>query len=204
MAHGDQIPGGGDGFRRFSTCGLALKSLNEAGRFAGYASVFGVVDQQRDVVMRGAFLRSLSARKGEVKLLWQHDSNAPIGVIDRLFEDTRGLYIEGKLLLNVQQAKEAYSLLKAGVVAGLSIGYLPVNYHIDPETGVRVLTEVDLFEVSLVTFPANQAAGVTVVKSATATPALPEHRAAWDAAVRSGQAIALADALDRAMKTLER
>lgn len=144
---------------------LALKSLDESGRFAGYASVFGVVDNQRDIIVRGAFRKTLKGRVAEIKFLWQHQQEEPIGVFERMFEDSRGLYVEGRLLLNVRRAREAYTLLKAGAISGLSIGYSPVKHSVDKKTGVRQLQEVELWEVSLVTFPANASANVTVVKS---------------------------------------
>jgi len=143
---------------------LHMKGMDEQGRFAGYASVFNVVDNQRDIIQRGAFAHTLPGRVSEIKLLWQHQQDEPIGVFDRMFEDARGLYVEGRLLLNVQRAQEAYTLLKAGAISGLSIGYSPLKYKVDEKTGVRRLSEVELWEVSLVTFPANDAAGVTVVK----------------------------------------
>lgn len=145
---------------------LELKSLDGVGRFAGYASVFDVVDSQKDIIQRGAFTHSLKGRVGAIKLLWQHQQDEPIGVFERMFEDARGLYVEGRLLLEVQRAKEAHVLLKTGAISGLSIGYSPVRYKVDPQTGVRVLSEVDLWEISLVTFPANEAANITVVKQA--------------------------------------
>jgi len=150
--------------RKSFVCDLQLKTLNGQGRFAGYASVFNIVDQQRDIILRGAFSRTVKGRAGDIKLLWQHQQAEPIGMFNRMFEDARGLYVEGSLLLNVRRAQEAHTLLKAGVVKGLSIGYSPVRYKIDAKSGVRVLAEVDLWEVSLVTFPANEAANVTVVK----------------------------------------
>lgn len=143
---------------------LEIKRMSEAGVFAGYASVFNVVDSQRDKVLPGAFAESLAASGSEVKLLWQHRLDEPIGVITSLFEDARGLYIEGRLLLDVSQAREAYTLLKAGVVTGLSIGYSPRRFTRDPDSGVRLLQAIDLIEVSLVTLPANDKAQVTVVK----------------------------------------
>ncbi len=110
-----------------------------------------------------------------------------------MFEDGRGLYVEGKLLLDIARAREAFSLLQSKAISGLSIGYSPVRYTIDPETGVRLLAEVKLWEISLVTFPANEGANVTVVKSKSqcmqdveASPAL----------------IALSDAVDRALASL--
>jgi uncharacterized protein len=147
---------------------LEIKRLEEGGLFAGYASVFDVVDNQSDVILRGAFTESLRGRASEVKLLWQHDMREPIGVIEVLREDERGLYLQGRLLMEVARAREAYALLKSGVVKGLSIGYSPRRFRIDPDSGVRYLASVDLWEVSLVTFPANAAAQVTVVKGADA------------------------------------
>ncbi len=141
-----------------------VKSLDEDGYFAGYASVFDVVDNQRDIVLRGAFRESIRRRVDQIKLLWQHDMTQPIGYFTVMFEDENGLYVEGKLMLEVARAREAYALLKKGVVQGLSIGYSPTRYHMDPDSGVRKLSKLELVEVSLVTFPANHAAQVTVVK----------------------------------------
>ena len=147
---------------------LEVKTIDADGRFAGYASVFGVLDAQRDVVRKGAFVRSLASAVPPMKLLWQHRWDEPIGVITRLFEDARGLYVEGKLLLDVARAREAYSLMKAGVVKGLSIGYSVKQWRRNPDSGHRELLDVDLWEVSLVTMPANTQARVTVVKQLSA------------------------------------
>jgi uncharacterized protein len=172
--------------RKKFACALELKSLDEHGRFAGYASVFNVVDSQRDVVLKGAFKDTVKGRVRDIKFLWQHQQDEPIGVLDTLFEDARGLYVEGRIMLSIHKGQEAYNLLKAGAISGLSIGYSPVKYIIDASTGVRRLSQVSLWEISLVTFPANDAASVTVVKSAT-TPS---------------QLVALCDALDRAITSL--
>lgn len=181
---------------------LELKSIDAQGRFAGYASVFDVIDNQRDIMQRGAFAKTLNGRVQEIKLLWQHQQDEPIGVFERMFEDERGLYVEGKLLLNVQRALEAYSLLKATAINGLSIGYSPVHYRIDPHTGVRYLSEVDLWEVSLVTFPANEAANVTVVKHAA--PILTNYEIEqWNNALRCGQIVALSNAIDTAIQHIQ-
>lgn len=150
--------------RKTTHATLDLKSLDDSGVFAGYASVFDVVDSQADVMMRGAFTDSLQADDRDVKLLWQHAMDEPIGVIEQLREDRHGLYIKGRLLMDVARAREAYSLLKQQVVKGLSIGYSPKRYRVDDNTGIRYVSQVDLWEVSLVTFPANEAAQVTVVK----------------------------------------
>lgn len=181
---------------------LNMKSLDEQGRFAGYASVFNLVDNQRDIVLRGAFSHTLGNRVSDVKLLWQHRQDEPIGVFDHIFEDERGLYVEGRLLLGVQRAREAYALLKSGAVSGLSIGYSPVRYRIETETGVRQLAEVELWEVSLVTFPANAAANITVVKQAA--PILSNYEIEqWNQAQKAGQVIRLSQALDTAIHTLK-
>jgi HK97 family phage prohead protease len=147
------------------TIPLELKSLDQAGRFAGYASLFGNVDNQKDRVEPGAFQQSLVKKAGDIKLLWQHHMDEPIGQIEALYEDERGLYMEGRLMLTLQRGREAYELIKAGALKGLSIGYRPITYRIDPQTGIRHLQQVDLFEISVVTFPANDAAEITVVKS---------------------------------------
>lgn len=178
-------------------CAGVVKAIGADGHFAGYASVFDVVDTQRDVVLRGAFANSLKENRGQVKLLWQHQQEEPIGVFTKMYEDARGLYVEGKLLLDVARAKEAYSLLKAGALKGLSIGYSPVRYTIDPETGVRKLAEVRLWEVSLVTFPANEAAQVTVVKHGSQ-----ERLASSPATLSPRQTLFLAAGLERAREAL--
>jgi len=172
--------------RRRLDFNLSLKSLDTQGKFAGYASVFDVVDSQKDVILRGAFAQTLKGRVHEIKMLWQHQQDEPIGVFERMFEDKRGLYVEGKLLLDVARAKEAYALMKEGALGGLSIGYSPVKYRVDEKTGVRMLSQVDLWEVSLVTFPANEAAQITVVKHGIAPM----------------QLVALSQALDRAIGAL--
>lgn len=151
--------------QRTYNASLQLKSIDSQGRFAGYASVFDVTDNQRDRVQRGAFRESIKGRAAEIKLLWQHDPAEPIGYFTQLFEDAHGLYVEGVLLLGVARAKEAYALLQSGVLSGLSIGYSPLRYSTDAKSGVRLLHKVALWEISLVTFPANEASRVSVVKS---------------------------------------
>lgn len=181
--------------RKHMAFGLQLKSLDEQGRFAGYASIFDVVDNQRDIMLRGAFSQTLRTRKTDIKLLWQHQQSEPIGIIEQAFEDDYGLYIQGRLLLDVQKASEAMALLKAGAVKGLSIGYSPIRYTVEPDTGIRLLAEVDLWEVSLVTFPANEAAQVTVVK-------YDEECQEWKTAQQTGALIELSQALDNAIHVI--
>lgn len=141
-----------------------IKSLEQTGKFSGYASVFGVIDHQRDMVMHGAFSAAVRKPYSEIKLLWQHQWQEPIGKIEVLHEDTHGLYIEAQLLLDVARAKEAYVLLKEGVLNGLSIGYRPERFRMDADSGVRLLQEVTLYEISLVTMPANPEARIQLVK----------------------------------------
>lgn len=146
-----------------------IKAVNSDGFFSGYGSVFGVVDSYREIVAPGAFAASLAARaeKGrKLPILWQHRSDQPLGVYDVAKEDTYGLYLEGRLLINeVVQAKEAHALMKAGALTGMSIGYYVRADSWDEKTRIRTLTQLDLEETSLVTFPANDAARIDSVKS---------------------------------------
>lgn len=121
----------------------------------GYASLFGVPDQGGDVVQPGAYkagLKRLADKGGRVRMLWQHDASAPIGVWEEIREDARGLWVKGRLLTEVAKAREAAALVAAGAIDGLSIGYRTISAERD-QKGRRALTEVDLWEVSLVTFP---------------------------------------------------
>lgn len=137
------------------------------GLIEGYASFFDVVDQQRDRMMKGAFTKTLRAWQllGKMpKMLWQHDSKQPIGVWTRLSEDERGLYVEGRLTLGVSKADEAYLLMKEGALDSLSIGFRTIEAMQDKEHKIRLLLDVDLIEISLVTFGANRKATIQHVK----------------------------------------
>lgn len=121
----------------------------------GYASIFGQRDQGGDTVERGAYSASLAAlaKAGRrVKMLWQHDPAQPIGVWDEVREDRTGLFVKGRILTDVARGREAAALLAAGAIDGLSIGYRTLRADRDAK-GQRVLRELDLWEVSLVTFP---------------------------------------------------
>ena len=139
------------------------KMPDDDGEFEGYASVFNVVDNGMDVVARGAFAKSLANRKP--KMLWQHDMAQPIGVWDEMQEDERGLYVKGRILKDVQQGREAMALMKAGAIDSMSIGYVTKAASEQGGGSIRQLDEVDLFEVSLVTFPMLDDAKITAVKS---------------------------------------
>ncbi|WP_316014565.1 HK97 family phage prohead protease [Roseobacter sp. HKCCA0434] len=121
---------------------------------AGYASLYGLADQGGDIVQKGAYgaaLERLFAKGRNVKMLWQHDPTRPIGVWDEVREDERGLHVRGRILTEVAQGREALALLKAGAIDGLSIGYRTIRAE---KSGAgRLLHEIELWEVSLVTFP---------------------------------------------------
>ncbi len=148
---------------------LQVKSLDEStGTFLGYGAVFGNTDSYGDVIVKGAFLNFLAVNQpSSVKMLWQHDSRVPIGVYDEIKEDNSGLLVKGRLLVDdIAKAREAYALLKAGAISGLSIGYT-INQggskmHAD---GKHYLTDLKLWEISIVTHPANELANVEAVKS---------------------------------------
>lgn len=146
-----------------------VKSLKEDGTFSGYGSVFGVIDSYNDIMQAGCFVKSLAQQKvsGSMPaMLWQHNSDEPCGVYTSMDEDAYGLKVDGSLCLDTQRGKEAYALLKMGAIKGLSIGYCTNAYAYDKESDIMTLTDVDLWEVSLVTFPANSEAQVSSVKSA--------------------------------------
>ena len=156
---------------------LQIKSISETGEFSGYGSVFGVKDSYSDIVMPGAFSKSLDKwnEKGQLPaLLWQHKMDEPIGVYTKMEEDEHGLYVEGKLLIEDDDlAKRAYAHLKAGSIQAMSIGYSLNDYEYDKDKGAFQLKEIDLWEVSLVTFPANEEARIDNVKSALKSGELP-------------------------------
>lgn len=140
----------------------------DSGEFEGYGSVFGVIDSYNEVVDKGAFADSL-AKNGLPKLLLQHSTWMVGGIYLEAREDERGLYVKGQLNLKVNAAREAYELLKQGALTGLSIGFRTLEEEINRETGITHLKRVKLYEVSIVTFPANEAATISAVKSAPDT-----------------------------------
>jgi HK97 family phage prohead protease len=157
-----------------------IKAVGDDGTFDGYGSVWDVVDSYQEIVAKGAFtesLKELNAKGRPVPVLWQHRSAEPIGAWTNLKEDDHGLWGEGELLINdVAQAKEAHALMKRRVVTGLSIGYWVRESSYDEKTGIRTLTKLDLVEISLVTFPANDDARVEAVKFKLAHGELPTDR----------------------------
>ena len=146
-----------------------IKSISDSGAFTGYGSVFGVKDSYSDIVIKGAFTNSLNQWKEKGRLpalLWQHKMDEPIGYYTKMVEDENGLYLEGQLLIDDDPlAKRAYAHMKAKSLSGLSIGYVLNDYDYDAEKGAFILKEIDLWEVSVVTFPANDEARIDNVKS---------------------------------------
>jgi HK97 family phage prohead protease len=157
---------------------MALSVDADEGTFSGYASLFGVVDLGKDKVQRGAFRRSLAARKAnDVRMLYQHDPAEPIGAWEEVREDVKGLFVRGRIDAGTVRGREVLSLLRSGSIDGLSIGFRTERSRTDRTSGVRTILEADLWEVSIVTFPMLTAARVTQVKSAKNTHrALPTRR----------------------------
>jgi len=146
---------------------LKQEDIEENGIFRGYGSVFGNKDSHYDIVMPGAFTKTIlkNGRNGNgVAMLLQHDSRRPIGVWNMLAEDAKGLRVEGQLAMKTKDGQETYELMKMGALKGLSIGYDSIIDEIDKKKGVRYLKEVALWEISPVTFGANLKATITEVK----------------------------------------
>jgi Escherichia/Staphylococcus phage prohead protease len=139
--------------------------IESDGTVEGYASLFGEIDAARDMVMPGAFARTLRARgPRRVPMLFQHDPAEPVGVWLELTEDFRGLRARGRLIPDVARARELVALVKAGAVDGLSIGFRTVKGRVDPASRVRKIHELELWEISIVTFPLLAGARVRAVK----------------------------------------
>lgn len=144
-----------------------LNAVDVDGVFEGYASLFGVADLGKDVVMPGAFAETLKKRDASaVRLLWQHDPATPIGRWLAIDEDRRGLRVRGKLNLAVERARDIHALMREGAVDGLSIGFRVERARAERPTGLRRLEKLDLWEISVVTFPMLPGARVETVKQA--------------------------------------
>jgi HK97 family phage prohead protease len=144
---------------------VAIERLDSAGTFEGYASLFGIVDLGRDEVMPGAFRASLVKRSAaSIKLLWSHEAAQPIGSWLSVEEDHRGLKVKGRLNLTVARAREILSLMREGTIDGLSIGYQVQRAVTDRKTGIRRLFKLDLWEISIVTFPMLPQARISSIK----------------------------------------
>ena len=128
----------------------------------GYASVFDRVDRSNDSISRGAFKDTLKEQKSKITLLWQHDASSPIGVITKIKEDNYGLYITASITSNTNIGREAIHLIQSGIVSGLSVGIVPERSRIS-QHGYNEILKVMLYEISVVTFPANVFATITSV-----------------------------------------
>jgi HK97 family phage prohead protease len=138
------------------------------GRFSGYASLFGQLDGGGDIVMPGAFGKSISRRRGRIRMLFGHDPKEPVGVWEAIGEDGRGLFVSGRLSDGVARADDLRRLIEAGALDGLSIDFRTVRATRDGGTGHRRLHEIELFEISIVTFPMLEEARIAPFLSAGA------------------------------------
>lgn len=145
---------------------VSLNKVDEKGLFEGYACLFGKEDLGRDIIRSGAFSNSLNKRGiAGVKLLYQHDPAQPIGQWLTIREDGRGLFVKGQLALDVEKAREIHAMMQAGILDGLSIGFKTIRGQKDRKSGARHLLELDLWEISVVTFPMQPDARISSVKS---------------------------------------
>jgi HK97 family phage prohead protease len=149
---------------RYLDVPLETKGLGESGEFSGYAAVFGNVDQGGDILERGAFKEIMTTKDNQVRILYQHDMRQPIGKA-MVKEDQKGLYFEGKLVLDNANARSAYALMKQGILDGMSIGYDTITSR-KGENDTRILEAVKLYEISTVTFGMNPLARIDSVKAA--------------------------------------
>lgn len=150
----------------FGAVPIEIKAVGADGTIEGYASIFNEIDQSRDIALPGAYLDSLKVRgAARVKMLFQHDQSEPIGVWDHIAEDSKGLEAKGRILIETQRGKDVHTLVKAKALDGLSIGYRTKKSRFDTAKKARLLEQVDLWEISLVTFPLLESAVLTSVKS---------------------------------------
>ena len=149
--------------------------IDREGRFSVYASVFGRLDSGGDVVMPGAFAKSLAKRRGRIRLLFQHDPKEPVGIWESLHEDGHGLFVAGRLVPGVPRAEALRRLIETRALDGLSIGFRTVRASREAGTGHRRLHEIDLYEISIVTFPMMEDARIAVSLTAGAAIAAATH-----------------------------
>lgn len=177
---------------------IRAATIDGDGTVEGYASLFQEVDSTRDMVMPGAFAQTLRTRGlRRIPMLFQHDPAEPIGVWLDLFEDARGLKARGRLIADVVRAREVLALVRAGAIDGLSIGFRTVRGRIDPRTRVRRLEQIDLWEISIVTFPLLSGARVRAVEKAQVLRGTPGPAAASARAERAWRTMIAASAARR-------
>lgn len=140
--------------------------VQEKGIITGFASVFGVADLGNDIIEPGSFSDALARRgPGGIRMLFQHDPSEPVGVWHSVFETAGGLVAEGKLSLGSTRVRDLAELIAEGAIDGLSIGFRTIRAKTDPASGARHILEADLWEISIVTFPMQEAARITSVKA---------------------------------------
>jgi HK97 family phage prohead protease len=176
-----------DGASETKAIAVEVKA-DDQGRIEGYASRFGEKDRGGDIVVKGAYAESVSRQKP--KMLWQHDPAQPIGVWDEASEDDSGLYVRGRVLSTVEKGREALALIGAGAIDGMSIGYRTVDAD-RASDGSRLLKRLELWEVSLVTFPMLESARIDTIKAAEMTPREMERLLTRDAGLSRTVAKAL-------------
>lgn len=161
---------------------IEYKELSEGmGGFQGYASTFNNVDMQNDIIEPGAFAETIKATKKAkdgLPLLWQHNISQPVGKITSLMEDEKGLLIEG-FFSSTEKGQESRQLLKEGIINKMSIGFQVEKARYDDKKGLRYIQGIKLYEVSLVTFPANEKATITSVKSEVELPSTKRDFEKW-------------------------
>jgi len=156
---------------------IELKADGDEGTFTGLASTFGNMDLTRDIIEPGAFAKSLKKRPARrIKMLFGHNVDEPIGVFKAVEEKKEGLFVEGKLILDVQRAKETHALMREKALDAMSIGFRTVVDEFDSDKRVRTLKEIELFEISIVVFPANERARIRTVKEAFQSGDTPTKR----------------------------
>jgi hypothetical protein len=147
---------------------LRFEAPNDAGEFSGYAVIWGDRNAHNEIVKRGAFRASLDQHRAagtRPVMLWAHDPTDIIGVWTEIREDDKGLFVRGQLITSTTRGKEAYDLLKAGALNGLSIGFRVSKGGETRQSGIRVLTGIDVREISLVGMPSAGRARITSIRS---------------------------------------
>lgn len=176
-------------------------SDDEFFRFEGLASTFGNVDLVNDIVLRGAFKDSLDEKTPVI--LWQHKSDSPLGMPEEIRETEQGLFLKAKLpKADTFVAGRVIPQIKVGSIGAMSIGFQVVEREFNDE-GIRLLKKVNLMEVSLVTFPANELAKVSGFKAVTPYKNLPlaPRNHTWDAAAARGRVRTATDSTDAPSKS---
>lgn len=149
---------------QFKTISTQIKADESQNIIEGYGSIFGNIDSHKDIVMKGAFTKTVSERKDKIKMLWQHEIKEPIGRMLDIYEDQKGLFFKAKIS-ETETGKKAMILMRDGVLDELSIGYSTIKEEYDSQKNVNLLKELKLYEISTVTFASNPLAQLTDVKN---------------------------------------